>query len=143
MGIFVLIVIGAGIIISAKVLGGKHDTPSALSYTVIDDKPYNQPSASNDMQYDKTALRCEQGKGLIGYYHLEDWFNDNFTEDEFAYIKEKLSHTMMNPDQLNKGVLSYSSQTASKFLDSLAYNFNTKKRYSHCYKIPQKIRRIN
>lgn len=122
------VIIGAGIVIAIKNSrqSPTQSTPST-DYTVIDDKPYINEKPQ--VMYDKTALRCEKGKGLIGYYHLEDWFNENFTEAEFAYLKEKLSKTMMNPDTLNKGIWSSSNQSASKFLDSLAYNFNTKKRH--------------
>lgn len=130
MGFFILVTIGIGIVISVKAFSNNSNSKenvSGLNYKVIDDTPYKPYSERTETQYDKTALRCEKGKGLIGYFHLEEWFNKTFTEEEIAYIKEKLSRTMMNPDQLNKGIITSTNQNIVQFLDSMSYTLNTKK----------------
>ena len=132
MFFFITILVIGGIVIAVKSNSNKSDntsktdSSSGLNYTVIDDSPY-QPKQRPEVAYDKTVLKCEPGKGLIGYFHLEDWFNETFSDEEILYIKEKLAKTMMSPDQLNKIVLSSTTQTVQEFLGSMAYNFNTKK----------------
>lgn len=132
MGFIIFLAIVGGVIIAVKSSSNKSDNNSnsgsfnGLNYTVIDDSPY-QPQQRPEVIYDKTVLKCESGKGLIGYFHLEDWFNETFSDEEILYIKEKLAKTMMNPDQLNKIELSSTTKTVQEFLGSMAYNFNTKK----------------
>lgn len=132
MGFIIFLVIVGGIIIAVKSSSNnskntsKTESSNGMNYTVIDDTPY-QPQQRPEVIYDKSVLKCEPGKGLIGYFHLEDWFNQTFSDEEILYMKEKLAKTMMNPDQLNKTVLSSTTQTVQEFLGSMAYNFNTKK----------------
>lgn len=127
MGFIIFLIIVVVIIIVVKSSNNTSNNNSeqrTLNYSVTDDSPY-VPQPKPEVIYDKTALRCEKGQGLIGYYGLEDWFNKTFSEEETSYIKEKLAKTMMNPDQLNKGTFSKTNQPAYKFLSSLAYNFKT------------------
>ena len=140
MGFIIFLIIVVVIIIVVKSSNNTSNNNSeqrTLNYSVTDDSPY-VPQPKPEVIYDKTALRCEKGQGLIGYYGLEDWFNKTFSEEETSYIKEKLAKTMMNPDQLNKGTFSETNQPAYKFLSSIAYNFKTKVDLSYAIKFLKK-----
>lgn len=80
--------------------------------------------------------------GLMGSYGLKEWFSETFSDSEITYIKEKMSRVMNNSNTIDSGPTTCNSQTAAGFLDSLAYNFGTKKDISIAIRFLEKAEEL-
>jgi hypothetical protein len=72
------------------------------------------------MQHFGSGKSSERAYGLIGYFGLTDWWLTAFNEDERRYIQTKFQPLGSSGDSLTSGVISYSTDTATGLLGSLA-----------------------
>lgn len=70
--------------------------------------------------------RQKKIEGDIGYYQLEDWWLNTFSDDERSHIEDVFHPMGADPSSrpLTEGKLSYSSQNAAGLLHALAGWFN-------------------
>jgi hypothetical protein len=72
------------------------------------------------MQHFGSGKASERVDGLIGYFGLRDWWLTAFNEDERRYIQAKFQPLGSSGESLTSGVISYTTETATGLLGSLA-----------------------
>lgn len=78
-------------------------------------------------------------EGSIGYYHLEEWWETAFSEDERVYIEGRLKESGVS---LTRGRISSSSQSTVDFLNGLITWFKAKSDAPIAEEIRKKLNKV-
>ena len=86
----------------------------------------------------KGLFNSKRVKGKIGYYGLEDWWQDKFTEEERNIITNTYQPVGFGSDSLVKNEIQSSSQSKLAFLSNLSSWFKKPEYYAISKKILEK-----